>query len=113
MLLRFRILVRSNSTILLKGVRHEVFDLCIFPDSNPSGPLINRLKYFSNLFLISPDGCDVLHNFVIEYLSEIKPEFENTLLCLSGAQMGSNQEKNGGLKSRDTLPLCLISTRLG
>ena len=33
------------------------------------------------------------NNFVIEYLSEIKPEFENTLVCLSGAQMGSNNEK--------------------
>ena len=32
--------------------------------------------------------------FVIEYLSEIETEFENTLACLSGAQMGSNQEKN-------------------
>ena len=26
--------------------------------------------------------------FVIEYLGEIKTEFENTLACLSGAQMG-------------------------
>ena len=33
-------------------------------------------------------------NFVIEYLGEIETEFENTLPCLSGAQMGSNQEKN-------------------
>ena len=35
-------------------------------------------------------------NFVIEYLSEIKIEFENTLACLSGAHTGSNDEKNGG-----------------
>ena len=33
-------------------------------------------------------------NFVIEYLGEIEIEFENTLACLSGAQMGSNHEKN-------------------
>ena len=33
-------------------------------------------------------------NFVIEYLSEIETEFKNTLACLSGAQMGSNNEKN-------------------
>ena len=32
---------------------------------------------------------------MIEYLSEIETEFENTLGCLSGAQMGSNQEKIG------------------
>ena len=44
-------------------------------------------------------------NFVIEYLGEIKTEFENTLPCLSGAQMGSNHEQNRGRKSRDTLPL--------
>ena len=33
-------------------------------------------------------------NFVIEYLDEIVTEFENNLACLSGAQMGSNHEKN-------------------
>ena len=44
-------------------------------------------------------------NFVIEYLGEIETEFENTLACLSGAQIGSNHEKNEGQKSRDTLPL--------
>ena len=32
-------------------------------------------------------------NFVIEYFGEIKKEFENTLACLSGAQMGSNHAK--------------------
>ena len=33
-------------------------------------------------------------NFVIKYLDEIKTEFENTLACLSVAQIGSNHEKN-------------------
>ena len=33
-------------------------------------------------------------NFVIEYLGEIETEFEYILACLSGAQMGLNQEKN-------------------
>ena len=46
-------------------------------------------------------------NFMIQYLSEIKTKIENTLACLSGAQMGSNREKNGGRKSHDTLPLNL------
>ena len=32
-------------------------------------------------------------SFVIEYLGEIEKEFENTLACLSGAQMGSNHAK--------------------
>ena len=41
-------------------------------------------------------------NFVIKYRGEIKTEFENTSACLSGVQMGSNQEKNGGRKSRNT-----------
>ena len=32
-------------------------------------------------------------NFVIEFLGEIETKFENTLTCLSGAQMGSIHEK--------------------
>ena len=46
----------------------------------------------------------IFSNFVIEYLGKIETEFKNTLACLSGAQMGSNHEKTGGRKSRDTLP---------
>ena len=33
-----------------------------------------------------------------KYLGEIETEFENTSAYLSGAQMGSNQEKNFRLK---------------
>ena len=36
---------------------------------------------------------------------KIKTKFENNLASLSGAQIGLNHEKNGGRKSRDTLPL--------
>ena len=43
--------------------------------------------------------------FKFEYLGEIETQFENILACLSGAYMGANHEKNGGRKSRDTLPL--------
>ena len=32
-------------------------------------------------------------NFEIKYLGEIEIKFENTLACLSGAQIGSNREK--------------------
>ena len=32
-------------------------------------------------------------NFVIEYLGKIEIELENTLACLSGAQVGSNHGK--------------------
>ena len=42
---------------------------------------------------------------LIMLLFEIETKFENALACLSGAQIGSNHEKNGGWKSRDTLPL--------
>ena len=44
---------------------------------------------------------------MIEYLDEIETEFDNTLACLSGAQMGSNRimKKTGVQKSHDTLPL--------
>ena len=44
-------------------------------------------------------------NFVIEYLGKIETEFDITLACLSGTQMGSNHENKGVRKSRDTLPL--------
>ena len=30
---------------------------------------------------------------MIEYLGEIETKFENTLACVSGAQMGLNHEK--------------------
>ena len=42
-------------------------------------------------------------NLVIEYLGKIETDFEKNLACLSGAWMGSNHEKNGDRKSRDTL----------
>ena len=47
----------------------------------------------------------IFSNFGIEYLGEIKTEFKTASACLSGAQMGSNHERTGGRKSRDTLPL--------
>ena len=41
-----------------------------------------------------------------EYIDKIKTEFDNTSACLSGAQMGlNNEKKTGGRKSRDTLAL--------
>ena len=40
-----------------------------------------------------------------DFKHEIETESENILACLSGAQIGLNHEKNGGRKSRDTLPL--------
>ena len=39
----------------VKGVCHEIFYLTIFHDSNPSGPLINRLKYFRNMLRFRRD----------------------------------------------------------
>ena len=40
--------------------------------------------------------CLCRDHFVIEYLGENETEIENTLGYLSGAQMGSNHEKNRG-----------------
>ena len=40
---------------------------------------------------------------MIEYLGEIETEFENTLACLSGAQMHGFKQWR---KKVDTLPLC-------
>ena len=45
-----------------------------------------------------------------EYLSEIETELENTLACLSGAQMGSNDEKNWGSKISLDCPFKHITT---
>ena len=39
----------------LKGVCYEIFDLHFFHDSNPSRPLINRLKYFRIWFRFRRD----------------------------------------------------------
>ena len=53
------------------------------------------LLYWENLLSLQ---CAAHHvdNFVIENLGEIETEFENTLACLSGAQISLNHEKNGG-----------------
>ena len=40
-----------------------------------------------------------------EYLGENETKIENVLTCWSVAQAGSNDEKNGGPKSRWTVPL--------
>ena len=32
------------------------------------------------------------YNFVIKYLDEIETKFDNTLVCLSGVQMGEKNE---------------------
>ena len=45
----------SELVSALKRVRHKIFDLHFFHDSNPSGPLINRLKYFRIQFRFRPD----------------------------------------------------------
>ena len=39
------IMVFVSRNVTLKGQCHEIFDLS-FPNSKPSGPLINRLKWF-------------------------------------------------------------------
>ena len=64
-------------------------------------PLCNVLV--PSYVLICPMQCDLCMPLAMS-LYEI--EIENTLACLSGAQMGSNHEKKtGGRTSRDTLPL--------
>ena len=128
----------------------EIFDLHFYHDSNPSRPLISRLKYLQIRFRFRRDiqifkklrsvhhlaesnsaVCITPQSQVIKSfkktlqcashhgvsLSGVLPTEELsrrnwnrirkycTLACLSGAQIGSNQEKNGGWKSRDTLLL--------
>ena len=45
----------SHSHLKLKGMCHDIFDLHFFHDSNPSGPLINRIKYFPIRFRFRRD----------------------------------------------------------
>ena len=45
---------KSRDMVPLKGVCHEIFNL-YFHDSTPSGPLINRLKYFRIRFRFRRD----------------------------------------------------------
>ena len=65
--------------------------------------IYHKIKDFKNKILFAKPkiltsrchahrGVEFL-NFVIQYLGKIKTDFENTLACLSGAQIGSNQEK--------------------
>ena len=51
----YRYLVSLSAKLTLKGVCHEIFNLHFFHDSNPSGPRINRLKYFLILFQFRRD----------------------------------------------------------
>ena len=47
---------------------------------------------------------------MIEYLGEIETKYENTLACLSGAQMGSNYEK---LKVENLVTYSLLKASSG
>ena len=56
-------------TFELKGVCHEIFELHLFQDSNPSVHLINRLKYFLIRFRFCRDILifKKLHVCIIQY----------------------------------------------
>ena len=56
----------------LQRVCHKIFDLYFFHDSNPSGPLINRLKYFRIWFRFPHD---------IHYYSITKFEIFDLAVC--------------------------------
>ena len=48
-------------------------------------------------------------NFTFEYLREKEFLRKTSLVCLTGAQMGSIHEKNRGQQSRDTTPLRFVN----
>ena len=58
-------------SLSLKGLCHETFDLYFFLDSNPSDPLINRLKYFRIRFHFF---CDIR---VLKQLQGMHPTAES------------------------------------
>ena len=89
---------------VLKRQCHEIFYLYFFHESNPPGPLINRLKWFClkihfrediqiqnskfKVRLCAVSHCDCAGHVFREYLRE-NEFFRDTILdCLSGTQMG-------------------------
>ena len=76
-----------------------------FHDSKPSGTLINRQHTAEIISAL----CYTPRRQIWDR-GEIKPELENNLTSLSKAQIGSNHEKNGVGKSRDTLLLMYNTT---
>ncbi len=59
---------------------------------------------------VSDSADSQIFTFEYEYLREFETEFENILVCESGAHMGSIYEKNSGQKSRATVPLKVYSS---
>ena len=87
---------RSLETLFIwKGVCHEIFDLQFFPDSNPSWPLIKRLKYFRIRF-----GRDTLslskHHTQKLFLRYLKAYFKSTFFSkyFSFASLGREHTEN-------------------
>ena len=79
---------KSRWTVSLKGVCHKIFELHFFHDSNPSGPLIKRVKYFRIRFQFSRDIqifkklCSVHHTVESSSVVCIIP-WSLTLRCAS------------------------------
>ena len=72
----------------LEGQCHEIFVIFLFHESKPSGPLINRLKWFC--LKIRFRG-NIREKF--EYLRENEFFRKTVLACLSEDQMGLIHEK--------------------
>ena len=81
---------------IFHGVQHTADNLCNVDLESTQGLQILKkwCGVHSSAETISAVCCTRGDNFVIEYLGEIETDFENTLACLSGAQMGLNHEKN-------------------
>ena len=56
-------------------------------------------------------GCTLRSFLKIRIFRRNRNRIQKILACLLGAQMGSNHEKTGGQKSRDTLPLIAFRSR--
>ena len=84
----------------VKGeVSRDFLPLFFFHESNPSGPLINRLKWF----FLKIRLCESFE-FFCECLSENEFLSKTIFACFLGAQMASIHEIKNGKKSRDTAP---------
>ena len=96
------LLLKGQSREILLGVNTEPWT-CLSWKKRCEEIFFKLLSLKFALRCIKHTAESNFSNFVIEYLGKIETEFENTLACLSRAQMGSKHEKNGGRKSCDTL----------
>ena len=96
---------RGDHLCVMLNTAEIISSVCCTPRRSSLQCVAHRGDFFETWSHGLHPRCAAHHgdNFVIEYLSEIETKLENTLACLSGAQMDLNHEKNEDQKSCDKL----------